>query len=279
VVIGKKVETEEIPAYSAVAMAGLDWLPDTIMTRSVVVRMKRRRPDQSVEAYRPRLHEAEGRELRDRLVEWSKSVVTAWPDLPDDIQDRDADIWEPLVAIADAVGGAWPALARKAAVTLVALSKDREPSLGVKLLADIRTVFIGRDLLSGKDLVAELLALEESPWGDLYGRELDQRGLAKRLRAYEIKPQVHRQGMGTVRGYRRSDFVEAWGSYLPPSPAEAKQAKHAKQPQETGAKGPTLANIVTLVPDVSRVPEDDPADWSAARLEMEMPDIPEALRR
>ena len=32
---GKTVETEELPAYCAVAFAGLDDLPDTIMTRCV----------------------------------------------------------------------------------------------------------------------------------------------------------------------------------------------------------------------------------------------------
>ncbi len=35
VVKGKTVETEELPAYCAVALAGLDDLPDTIITRSV----------------------------------------------------------------------------------------------------------------------------------------------------------------------------------------------------------------------------------------------------
>ena len=34
VVRGKVVETEEISAYSAVALAGLGWLPDTILSRS-----------------------------------------------------------------------------------------------------------------------------------------------------------------------------------------------------------------------------------------------------
>jgi hypothetical protein len=33
VVRGKNIETEEIPAYSAVALAGLGWLPDTILSR------------------------------------------------------------------------------------------------------------------------------------------------------------------------------------------------------------------------------------------------------
>ena len=47
VVRGKSVETVEYPAYCAVAMAGLGDLPDTILTRSVVIRMRRRAPERA----------------------------------------------------------------------------------------------------------------------------------------------------------------------------------------------------------------------------------------
>ncbi len=46
VVHGKTVTTEEIPAYCAVALAGLGWLPDTILTRAVIIRMRRRGPSE-----------------------------------------------------------------------------------------------------------------------------------------------------------------------------------------------------------------------------------------
>ncbi len=41
VVKGKIIETEEIPAYCAVAVAGLGHIPETILSRSVVIRMRR----------------------------------------------------------------------------------------------------------------------------------------------------------------------------------------------------------------------------------------------
>ena len=50
VVRGKTVETEEIPAYCAVALAGLGWLPDTILSRSVIIRMRRRAPHEKINA-------------------------------------------------------------------------------------------------------------------------------------------------------------------------------------------------------------------------------------
>ena len=48
VVRGNTVETEDLPAYCAVAVAGLGWLPDTILSRSVIVRMRRRHAGETV---------------------------------------------------------------------------------------------------------------------------------------------------------------------------------------------------------------------------------------
>src|SRR6476619_971368 len=65
VVRGKEVFTEELPAYRPVAMAGLGYLPDTIFTRSVIVKMRRRAPNETVEPYRRRLEVEKGQRLRD----------------------------------------------------------------------------------------------------------------------------------------------------------------------------------------------------------------------
>src|SRR5215831_5193224 len=128
VVIGKQVKTEEIPAYCAVALAGLRDLPDTIMTRAVVLRMRRRAPDEQVEAWRRRIHAQEGKEIRDQLALWAEgalgNVINTWPEMPKGVTDRDADVWEALIAVADVAGGTWPERARKAAVTLVREAKE-----------------------------------------------------------------------------------------------------------------------------------------------------------
>jgi hypothetical protein len=117
VIRGKTVETEELPAYSAVALAGLGWLPDTILTRSIVIRMRRRHAGEKVEPYRVRLHEKEGHAVRLMIETWASSVVDSinFPEsMPPEIQDRDADNWEALIAVADAIGGDWPCRAREA---------------------------------------------------------------------------------------------------------------------------------------------------------------------
>lgn len=215
---GKIVQTEEIPAYCAVALAGLGDLPDTILTRSVIIRMRRRAPEERVEAYRRRVHALEGEALRNRIADWAAEVedllADAWPEMPDGITDRDADVWEPLIALADEAGGNWPERARVSAVTLVTLAKESTPSLGVRLLADLRHVFERQDVLPTETILQELHMMDESPWADIKGKELNDRTLASKLRRFAIRPKVLRIGAATVRGYERSDFIDAWNRYL-----------------------------------------------------------------
>jgi hypothetical protein len=92
-----KIVTEELDPYGAVAMGGLGDLPDTIMSRSVVIRMRKPAPEQKVEQFRPRLHEAEGFQLRDALADWAEGVVDqaceAEPVMPAGITYRHEDVW------------------------------------------------------------------------------------------------------------------------------------------------------------------------------------------
>lgn len=230
VVHGKTVETEELPAYCAVALAGLNDLPDTIMTRAVVIRMRRRSPAEKVEPWRHRINAPQAEELMWRLEAWADEVrddlTDSWPDMPAEIQDRDADVWEPLLTVADAAGGQWPDLARLAALALVREGKEQTPSLNVQLLADSQKLFekLEKDQLPTTDLVKELVSLPESPWADLRGKELDARSLARRLAAYGIKPaQIWIDGVN-IRGYRAADFRDAWDRYLEPE-ASARSAR------------------------------------------------------
>ena len=215
VVKGKEVLTEELPAYCAVALAGLNDLPDTIMSRSVVVRMKRRGPDEHVLPFRRREQSAAGDEIRAQVAAWATSFLAGtWPAIPDGIADRDADVWESLLAVADFAGGDWPERARVAAVTLVTDAKAAVPSLGVRLLADIREVFSDRDHVFTDDLLAGLIALDESPWADLRGKPLDSRSLARRLKPYGVEPKPVRIGDQVARGYERADLFDPWGRYV-----------------------------------------------------------------
>jgi hypothetical protein len=218
VVTGKTVTTEELPAYCAVAMAGLGNLPDTILSRSVIIKMRRRAPTETVEPFRRRVHGPDGWALRDRLACWADQarpmIEGNWPQMPPGIADRDADVWEALIAVADAAGGDWPELARVAAVTLVTLARTATPSLGIRLLSDLKTVFGTSDGLSTGNIIEALCNLEESPWLDIKGKPLDPRRLANYLSPYGVKSGAIRTPAGVVRGYKREDLSDPWSRYL-----------------------------------------------------------------
>ena len=252
VVRGRNVEVEEFPSFCAVALAGLGDMPDTIMTRSIVVRMRRRAPGERVEPFRHRVHAWDGEQIAQRLADWTERVgqdlEDAWPTMPEGVQDRAADVWEPLLALADAAGGDWPERARVAAVSLVTQAQDRPATLGIRLLEDCWTCFhtpsedpsitlnyVVPDVLPTATLVDLLLRLDEAPWADMRNKQLDARTLARMLGKYDVKPKVVRVGDGTVRGYERAAFVDAWERYLPPRPEGRVTSETAKQQPTGGA--------------------------------------------
>jgi hypothetical protein len=191
--------------------------------------MRRRKAGERIEPFRRRLHEAAGVSVRNRIELWARACADSLTlpepgELPPEIQDRDADVWEALIAIANAAGGKWPERARQAAVALVSASREAEASLGVLLLTHIKAAFGDAEQLATDVLLHRLHELEEAPWKDLKGKPLNDRGLASRLRQYGIKPQVIRIGEATPRGYRWQDFVDAWARYVDPPPSSARSA-------------------------------------------------------
>ncbi|MFI8190859.1 DUF3631 domain-containing protein [Streptomyces sp. NPDC085946] len=227
---GGQQTVQAFPSYCAVAVAGLGSLPDTILSRSIVIRMRRRARNEKVEPFRARVHEAEGHALRDRLAAWAEQargdVMGAWPDMPDGVTDRPADVWEPLLAVADAVGGHWPDRARAACVALVKASKANDKgSLGVRLLTDLRDhVMVGIDRLPTVAILDRLNALDDAPWADLNGKPLDNRRLSRMLTEYmtaDNEPIASRniKTAGSVlKGYYATDLHDAWQRYCPPPP-------------------------------------------------------------
>ncbi|WP_324276826.1 DUF3631 domain-containing protein [Blastococcus brunescens] len=217
---GKTIVVKDFDVFAPVALAGLGNLPETLMTRSVIIRMRKRRPTERLEPYRRRRVEPEGHRLRAHLATWGASVVdalaNAWPDMPAGVEDRAADCWEPLLAVADVLGGRWPELARDACEALIkATATEAGPSLRVRLLRDLHLVFGEHLAMWTSDILTELHALEESPWRSLGGEPLDPLRLAGLLREHGIRSVDVRRSDGVRKGYRRSDLWEAWERYCP----------------------------------------------------------------
>ncbi|MGW0564146.1 DUF3631 domain-containing protein [Streptomyces sp. NPDC003016] len=236
----------EFPSYTAVAVAGLGYLPDTITTRSIIIRMRRRARNEKAEPFRARLHEAEGHKLRERLAQWAEQVrediAGRWPAMPEGVTDRPADVWEPLLSVADAAGGNWPERARTACVELVnAARADDKGSLGIRLLTDLRDyVMAGIDRMPTVAILDRLCALDEAPWADMSGRPLDSRGLSKMLGEYmtsdnmPVKARNIKSAGAVLKGYYAADLHDAWQRYCPPPPSWAATSATSATPQVSG---------------------------------------------
>jgi hypothetical protein len=222
---GANLTYKDFPVFSPKAIAGIGRLPDTVADRSIPIELKRQRPSEHVERFRARNVVPEALPLQSAAAAWAeehlKALAEAEPALPDELDDRAQDIIEPLLAIADEVGDQWPERAREAAVALLTGEhREESESLGIRLLRDIRGVFDEKktDQLPTGKLLKALHAKEEAPWGSLQGEPLDANKLARLLKPYGIGPDQFRESGKKIRGYRRSDFKDAWERYLPDTP-------------------------------------------------------------
>src|SRR5262249_23414434 len=144
-----------------------------------------------------------------------------------------------------------------------------EASLGVRLLADLREVFSGAAVLSTAEILDRLHKLEEAPWSDLKGKPLDPRGLASRLRHYEVRSTKVKIGDRPLQGYRAEDLHDAWSRYLAPVTAEAEPPE---PPEPAWSEGTFPVPLAEEVPEPGPDPEpDDPPPTCAV---LEVPEVP-----
>ncbi|GAA2134553.1 DUF3631 domain-containing protein [Actinomadura napierensis] len=230
---------EHCHTFAMASLAGIGQMPDTIADRAVIVGMRRRAPGETVKPYRTRRDAPPLQALRERLATWANQrldeLADAQPEMP--VEDRAADNWEPLIAVADAAGGDWPHRARNACIALTQAA-DTDTSAGVRLLADLRTVFADADHpegLHGAVILERLHAMEEAPWADWYGQPLNARNLAKLLKPYGVTSTDVKVGGKGLKGYRREHLADAWSRYLP-------------APQEGSATSATSATAQVIDP-------------------------------
>jgi Protein of unknown function (DUF3631) len=225
----------------------------------VVIRMRRRAPNESIEPFRNREHASEGYALRDRLARWAAlhgaAAGESWPKLPEGIVDRPAEVWEPLIAMADAAGGEWPNQARQACISLWTSSQDNRVSLSVRLLGDMRIIFGHAgdpEALHTETILTRLCSgtqhglADDAPWSEMYGKPLGVRGLASMLKKYEVSSIKVKVEGRSLQGYRREHLWDAWRRYLAPIPAAAEPpepVEHAVLSQESVPEVPQVPDV------------------------------------
>lgn len=224
-------------APKIVAMKGRK-LPDTTLSRSIVITMKPRRADNSNEHTADFNHidnETFAR-LRSQLMRWTAdnaaAVAKATPEIPVGFHNRRRANWVPLLAIAEAGGGDWKAAAWKAALAIEAVADTFDPSIGVELLRAIKGAFEARnmDRITSAGLITDLVADETAPWATYNkGKPISQRQVAGLLKPYEIKPGTIRlNDDSTPKGYLSEWFTDVFSRlYTPSSPRNPNSIRHA----------------------------------------------------
>jgi hypothetical protein len=217
---GKRMHVEAFDVFCPKAIACIGRLPDTVQDRSIVIALKRRARSETVERFRFRTAELDALRIR----EWWESLAdVSLPDradVPEQIDDRAQDSWEPLLAIADAAGGEWPERARRAALVLSGAVEVEEEHIGILLLSDVRDIFAARNVerVAMKSLLEELHsgAYEEHPWSDWHtGRAIQATSIGRLLRPFGIRARQLWIGGANLRGYERQQFTDAFDRYLP----------------------------------------------------------------
>jgi hypothetical protein len=165
------------------------------------------------------------------------------PKAPDALNDRQADAWDPLFAIADVAGGDWPARAARTALALCHVEEAEAVERDIKLMlrSDVRDTFsrlfpeegtahkaerAGRPddcpRLLTKRLLDELHGLEERPW-NAWGKlkkPMTDTDFASLLRPYRIRSSTVRgeDAIGNPergKGYYLRSFRDVFSRYLP----------------------------------------------------------------
>jgi putative DNA primase/helicase len=243
-------QERQFSTWAPTCIAGIGTVPDTVEDRSIMIRLARKLRGETVR----RLRDKDGgnlailaRKIARFVNDNEQALRHGEPRVPDALNDRQADAWDPLFAIADVAGGDWPERAARTALALcrVAEAEAAERDVNHMLLFDVRDIFarlfpedgpahkaerIGRPddgpRLLTKRLLDELHRLEERPW-NAWGKlkkPMTDTDLASLLRPYRIRSDTVRSedAMGNHergKGYYLQSFKDAFSRYLLSEPS------------------------------------------------------------
>jgi hypothetical protein len=160
-----------------------------------------------------------------RFVHDHGEKIQSWqPAIPEKLNDRAADIWEPLLVVADLAGGEWPVRARAAAERL-STREEEHGHIGL-LLVYIQCLFqvSKQDRLFSRAMVALLNAFPDRPWEEeRKGKPIDELWLSRQLKPYGIQPRTVWINGETAKGYHRDDFEDVFGRYAAAVPEALKK--------------------------------------------------------
>ncbi|HEY6249847.1 MAG TPA: DUF3631 domain-containing protein [Candidatus Angelobacter sp.] len=229
---------EEYSVFGPKAFAGNAPLPQSLASRCIPITLNRKKPSDVVSRFHRESARDAAIKLVDKLTSWTSAnrksleaaAAKAPPPLPPGLTPREQASAEPLLHIADLIGGAWPEKVRTALINIFRLAEGVD---GIELLCDIRAIFYVKknpQYLSTKDLLSTLRGLEHRPWsgwGLGSGKKLGQL-----LHPFRIHSRsLHIESQTTFRGYLFEHFKDAWERYTPPLNVDS----GTKNPSATGS--------------------------------------------
>jgi len=234
--VGENFTPTKFSTWGAKALASIGHVADTLMDRAVVLELRRKLPHEKVERIRYAEPNQFG-ELRSKLArfaeDFSEAVKNARPSLPNSLNDRAQDNWEPLLAIAMTASDEWFKKGTSAALKLSDVESASQ-TIGTELLSDIQKIFKDKnvDRIATADLLSTLCADDERPWQTYSkGFPITPKQLANKLKAYDIKSKSIRIGNTTAKGYEKDKFTDAFSRYIPITPSASVTAS---QPMPVG---------------------------------------------
>jgi putative DNA primase/helicase len=228
--VGDNHEPKKFSTWGAKAIAGISAknIAGTITDRAILFELRRKLPHETVDRLRyaeTDLFETIAAKMSRFAEDHREDILKARPVLPHELNDRAQDNWEPLLAVADVVGGHWPKTARHAALKLAKVNGEA-PTIGVELLSDTQEIFETKRVnrISTIDLIAALCEDDEKPWATYNrGNQIKPRQVATRLREFGItsNQSVRFSPSHTTKGYHLEQFKDAFNRYILPAPPES----------------------------------------------------------
>lgn len=262
-VVGDDFTPTKFSVWGCKALSGIGHVADTLMDRAVILELRRKLPHETVDRLRyaePGLFDGMAAKLARFMVDYSEAVRVARPLLPEALNDRAQDNWEPLLAIAEIAGDHWPETARQAALHISSKTDEgATQSTGAELLTDIAEIFeqTRRERITTADLIQELCSDDEKPWATYNrGKPLSPRQLGKKLNGYGIQSKNLKLGYNTVKkGFEHSQFAEAFARYIPtPCDFNRYPLPDAVKPRHNAITGGSAENNVSATAENNRYP-------------------------
>jgi len=220
--IGKQLIPKNFNCFAPCAIASIGYIPETILDRGFVITMKRKTKTENKESLRAREIKPVAVDIQRKCLRFmadnAETISDARPIMPARFNDRAADVWEPLFAIASVISPQWLQKTEQAAITLVneQAAEDVE-SVRIQLLQDIKRVFkhTGENSLPSEVLVDMLRKIEGSPWADWNnGHGFTVHALARQLRYFKLASIQRREDGWRARRYNLKDFQDTFARYL-----------------------------------------------------------------